>query len=671
VDIDDAMQKVRDKVDQAQSDLPDDLEDDPFLTEVNFSEMPVVNIVFSGPFSLKLLKSYAKDFQDRIEGVPGVLDAEMIGGLEREIHVEFDMDRLSSYRIPASTIISALEQGNVNMPGGSMDIGRAKYLVRTPEDFQDPSEINNLVVFVKEGQPIYIRDIARIRDHYKRPETISRINGHNSVTLAVSKRSGENIIRVVEDVRDAVEDTRTAMPPALQVDYINNEAEDVELMVLDLENNILTGLFLVLCVVFVFIGGRSAVFVALAIPLSMLISFSLLHALDITLNMVVLFSLTLALGMLVDNGIVIVENIYRHMQENKDRYTAAVEGTNEVAWPVTTSTLTTLGAFVPILFWPGIMGEFMKYLPITVIITLSASLFVALVVNPVLSARFQTVKQPAPSSRDKTPLIKRIYKRLLLWALRYRILVLSIVFMAWISSLFGFLFFGQGVEFFPDVEPRSAEVLIKAPVGTNLKTSNRLVQRAETVLSEYPDIKNIISSVGKGTREETGEHMSSLSLEFFDFSKRPRPSSEVIVDIRTRLNKEIKEAEVRVEKPEEGPPTGPAVNLEIQGEDIAILGQLANRAKKLMQVTPGLVNIKDTYIVGKPEIRVRVDKEKAALQGISAYEVATMVKTAINGMKVGVYREGKEEYDIVALLPEEERNSIEDLKEVKYKFKTN
>lgn len=302
-----------------------------------------------------------------------------------------------------------------------MDIGPTKCLIRVPEDFKHPSEIFSLVAFVNQGKPVYLRDLAFIRDSYKDPLTRSRINGQPSVTLAMQKRSGENIIRVTDEVKRVVEEIRPLLPPAVKIDLTSDMSKDVDLMVADLENNIFSGLILVLTVIFIFIGGRSAVFVAMAIPLSVLTTFMLLTGAGITLNMVVLFSLVLALGMLVDNGIVIVENIYRHMQEGLTRQVAARVATDEVAWPVITSTLTTLGAFSPLLFWPGIMGEFMGFLPVTLIFALSSSLLVAMVINPVLSARYQSLRSKgekgAESGQDdskRLPFVRRIYLRVLL-----------------------------------------------------------------------------------------------------------------------------------------------------------------------------------------------------------------------------------------------------------------
>ncbi len=671
VDIDDALQKVRDKVDQAKKDLPGDLPDDPVIQEVNFSDLPVIRVVLSGPFSLRRLQQFAEDMEDRLESIPGVLDARLSGGLEREIHVEFDLDRVGAYRVPFSSLINAVTKSNVNMPGGSMDIGQAKYLVRVPEDFQDPAEIFSIVAFVRDGKPVYLRDVAFIQDSYKDPITRSRINGAKSVTLAIQKRSGENIVEVTDQVKAIVKELKTILPPNLNIDLTSDMSNDVRLMVADLENNILSGLILVVAVILLFIGGRSAVFVALAIPYSMLITFILLAAFDVTLNMVVLFSLILALGMLVDNGIVIVENIYRHMQEGMSREEAALTGANQVAWPVITSTLTTLGAFMPMLFWPGIMGEFMGYLPETLIMALAASLFVALVINPVLSARYQTVPPPKPEKKksSKEPFAKRAYLVLLNWSLNHRLVIVLASFLLLVGSILLYGAFGRGSEFMPDTEPRRAYVHVKAPEGTNLDASDKLVRLVENIVSKYEDIKYVISDIGAEggdpfSQGGTGTHINRVALDFKDFHARKTLSSIVVKEIREKALGAVRGAEVQVEKEKEGPPTGAPVNLEISGKDIHVLGELAAKIRKQIKDIPGLVDLKDNFVKGKPEIRIRVDKEKSALMGLDTYTIAYTVKTAINGAKVGVYREGKDEYDIIARLPDRDRHSLESLKRI-------
>lgn len=682
VNIEDALQKVRDKVDQAKQDLPKDLQSDPTITEMNFSDFPVLRVVLSGPFSLQHLKTIADGLEDRIEGVPGVLDARLTGGLEREIHVEFDLDRVAAYNVPFSALIAAVQRSNVNMPGGSMDIGPIKYTVRIPEDFKDPAEIFSIVVFSRQGKPVYLRDLATIKDSYKDPKTRARLNGQQSVSLAVMKRTGENIMEVSKGVKAVIAEAEKTFPPGLNVHILSDMSDDVRLMVSDLENNILSGLCLVLVVIFIFIGGRSAIFVALAIPYSMFLTFILLTGFDYTLNMVVLFSLMLALGMLVDNGIVIVENIYRHMQQGATRQEAAETGTNQVAWPVIVSTVTTLGAFFPLLFFPGIMGEFMKYLPITLIMALSSSLLVALVINPVLSARYQTVKKSkmidqknelteGEAEKKKEALLKRVYMVILRFALRpwIRILVVLISFVLLFVSIYAFGKFGQGVEFFPSVEAKRANIYITAPVGTNLDASDEIVKKIEKIVTGYDDVNYVISNIGSAGGNVfagggAGTHISRVVLDFKDFNEREGDTDVIIAEVREKLLANIDGAEIQVVAEENGPPTGSPVNLEISGPESKMLGELAGVIQKKIVGIKGLVDLKDDFSHGKPEIRIKIDKEKAALMGLDAYTIAYTIKAAINGVKVGNFRQGKEEYAIIAKLPEKDRQSIESLNRI-------
>ena len=669
VNIDDAIRKVKDKVDEAKQDLPDDLPREPYVKEVNFSEFPIIRVVLSGPFSLRRLKTFAETFEDRIESIPGVLEAKINGGLEREIHVAFDLDRVAAYNMPFSSLVNAVSRSNINMPGGSIDIGPAKYTVRVPEEFKHPSEIFSIVAFVRGGKSVYLRDVAEIKDSFQDPVTRSRIDGRPSVTIEVVKRSGENIVRICDDVRAVVEAASARMPTNLSIDIMSDQSKTVRTLVSDLENNILSGLVLVLLVIVVFIGGRSALFVALAIPYSMFITFILLTGMDVTLNMVVLFSLILALGMLVDNGIVIVENIYRHMQMGKSRVQAARDGADEVAWPVITSTLTTIGAFAPMLFWPGIMGEFMGYLPLTVIMALSGSLFVALVINPVLSSMFQTVKagpHPEEGGAPRRSFLVRGYLALLKWSLRHRLIVTGSAVLLLVGSAALFAVFGQGVEFFPDTDPKTAVIRIKAPVGTNLDGSDELVKKVEALAMEYEDVEHVITTVGKAGGDSfdtgSGTHISEVVLDFKEFEDRVRPSTEVIEELRQRLTGMMKGAEWEVAVEKEGPPSGPAINLEITGPEIEVLSGLVAGVREKIKDVPGLVDLKDNFESGKPEIKVSIDKEKAAQLGLDAFTIAYTIKGAINGVKVGVYREGKDEYDILTRVTERDRHSVESLK---------
>ena len=665
VDIDNALQWVRDKVDQAKGDLPKDLEDDPSILEINLSEFPILMVAISGQTDETVLKKVGEEIEDRIEQISGVLDVVITGGREREILVEFDPDRLYAYRISLSEVVRAIQRENVNIPGGSIDIGQGKYLLRIPGEFTDPAEIDNLVLTERDGRIVYFKDVAKIVDSYEDRTSRARMNGKQSVSLAIKKRTGANIIEVADRVFALLKFAEAELPPGIELSVTMNQSKDIRNMVSELENNIITGLILVVVVLFMFLGFRNSFFVALAIPFSMLLSFAVLQLLGITLNMVVLFSLMLALGMLVDNAIVIVENIYRHMQEGKTSVEAAKTAASEVGWPVISSTLTTLCAFFPMTFWPGIMGEFMKYLPLTLIITLTASLFVALVINPTLCGHFMSLSKKAELKERKPTQIIHFYSQILQFALKRRLLVVLSSFVLLAGIIVAYAILGHGVELFPDIEPNRAFIEIKAPEGTNLAASDELARHVESFVTREQDIRFMISEVGTSSSDQGGgssvqSNLSRITLDFLEREDRQDDSRDVLDRLRTAVGP-LAGAEFKVEKQEEGPPTGPPVNIEISGEEIQVLDRLVTAAKQLIKDVPGLVDLKDDFSKAKPEIRIDVDREKASLLKLSTAEISEMVKAAISGTKLGVYREGEDEYDIIARMPESRRTSVADI----------
>ena len=663
VDIDNALQWVRDKVDQAEGDLPTDLESDPSVLEINLSEFPILMVAVSGNVDETVLKAVGEKLEERIEEISGVLDVTLTGGRERQIRVEFDPDRLYAYKISLSEIVSAIRRENVNIPGGSIDIGQGKYLLRIPGEFTDPAEIDNLVLTERDGKVIYFKDVAKIVDSFEDRTSYARLNGHQSVSLAIKKRTGANIIEVADRVFALLNSAEEIVPPGINLSVTFNQSKDIRRMVSELENNIITGLILVVLVLFMFLGLRNSIFVALAIPFSMLLSFSILQLLGITLNMVVLFSLILALGMLVDNAIVIVENIYRHMQEGHSGVAAAKIAVTEVGWPVISSTATTLCAFFPMTFWPGIMGEFMKYLPLTLIITLSASLFVALVINPTICAYFMSLKGQKEHKEDSGRVILW-YGSSLAYALKHRLLVVFASFLLLFGIGAAYAVLGNGIELFPDIEPNLAFVEIKAPEGANVDASNSLAQQIEKMAIAEGDIRHVVTEVGVSDGGNGGgsalSNLSKISLDFVERDERHEDSRDVLERIRTEIAP-IAGAEFKVAQKEEGPPTGAPISVEISGDKIDVLERLLVETRKRIKDVPGLVDLKDDFAKAKPEIRIDVDREKASLLKLSTATISEMVKAAISGTKLGVYRDGEDEYDIVARMPAERRTSVADI----------
>ena len=414
VDLDTAIQKVREKVDLAKADLPPEV-DDPRIQDVDFSQIPILVASMAGEVGLVRLTDIAKDLKDDLEALPGVNRVQIIGGKTREVHVYVDPRRLSFYEVSLADLVKSVARENLNIPGGEIEVGRLKYLVRLPAEIDDPMEIEDFVIEVRDGEPIYVRDVAYVEYGFEEEATLSRVDRNPSVTLTVEKRTGSNLIAVADSVKAELGRQQAGLPESTVVTILGDQSQQIREMVNELENNILSGLILVVAVLMAFLGFRNSVFVAVAIPLSMLISFVGIQLMGYTLNMIVLFSLILVLGMLVDNAVVIVENIYRHREMGKDGITAASVGTREVAKPVIASTITTLCAFAPMLIWPGMVGDFMSYLPVTLMIALSASLLVALVFNPTLCAYFMTVR-PKTKGKSEGKFLSR-YRKLLGWLL--------------------------------------------------------------------------------------------------------------------------------------------------------------------------------------------------------------------------------------------------------------
>lgn len=700
-DIDEVLTKVKDKVDEAKNDLPTDLENDPSVYEVNFSEMPIVIYSLAGTCGPRELKKIADDLKDDIEAVPGVLEAEVTGGQKREIRVEVDPDKLAYYRIPITSLQQAVVSENQNTSGGAITLGDGRYQLKVPGEFQTPEEILSLVVATHNGNPIYLKDVATVVDGIQEETSRSRLDGVDAVNIAVKKRAGENIIFIADKVDDIVKKAELTFPKNTTITKLMNKSKDIRLMVADLENNIISGLILVVVILFIALGLRNALLVGIAIPFSMFLSFIVLQALGYTLNMIVLFSLTLALGMLVDNAIVIVENIYRYMQQGVPKVEAAMKATSEVAWPVIGSTLTTLAAFFPMIFWPGIMGEFMKYLPITLIITLSSSLFVALVINPAMCAFFMKVKtmvtkqtfsaKEIEDQGEKPIEIKgfflTLYSKLLNRALDHKLIVLVgsfavliILFQVW------FLKIGieKPIEFFPPIDPASVYVNIDPPEGADLDFIDRTVKKVEIAItgktgSSYKEalspqehetvhgkkfmapgnINNIEHIYTRVVQNAGGSIFESnlpnhIGIQFIDFEDRKTSTEANLEELRLRV-KDIAGVKITVDQQQEGPPTGPPINIEIAGNSFEVLSKIAEKIKKVVENIPHVKDVRDDYQGGLPSVEVKIDRQKTALFGLNTSAIGNALKTAYNGLDVSTYYEGDEDYDIIVKLTESDR----------------
>ncbi len=506
--------------------------------------------------------------------------------------------------------------------------------------------------------------MAHVRDTYKDLDSISRLNGEPCVSVEVRKRNRENTVELIRNVKRVI--GQFGLPPDVSITYVMDHSEYIEMMINELENNIVSGFILVVVVIFAFMGMRNSLFVAIAIPLSMLIAFALMNVRGTTLNMIVLFSLVLALGMLVDNAIVIVENIFRLRTTGLTRREAARRGAAEVAWPVITSTITTCLTFAPLLFWPDIMGQFMSFLPITLITTLGASLFVAIVINPALCSLLISDKGKQTDLDEygvKNSWLVRGYERTLQIAIHHRLVVLFMGFLFLFASFEFYAHFGKGAELFPDVDPRNAIIKVKFPQGTAIERTDATMRRIEALLPEYPDVKFYLATTGMAEGDglsmgAKATHMGQIHVEFLPYGERSISSMKLIDNIRDRLPN-VPGAEITIDKQEEGPPMGAPVSIELSGDDFDILSEISGRIIRSIENVPGLVDVRDDFEEALPELQFVVDRSRAAMLGLDTRTIGNFVRTAVYGMETAKFRPDEDEFDITVRLPLEQRDSAE------------
>jgi len=450
--IKNALQDVKDAVDRANSELPDDLPVDPVVIDIDPSEFPVININLSGDFSTDELKKYAEYLEDKIEDINEVSKVNISGLEDKLIRVNIDKQKMDAFFVTFKDVENAIAYENMSVSGGDIIIGNTRRSVRTNGEFTKVSELNDIIIKSEKGNIVYLKDILKggeVVDGYKDVQSIARLNGETVVTLQVIKKGGENLIRTSEQISEILKNAKgTVLPSSLKITVTNDQSDMVRKMIVNLENSIIMGILFVMFVLFFFLGTRNAMFVGIAIPMSMFISFVVLGAIGSTINMIVLFSLILALGMLVDNAIVAVENIHRFRQQGYSAFEAAKLGTGEIAWAIIASTATTLAAFVPLLFWPGMMGSFMSFLPKTLIIVLASSLFVALVIIPTITIFFKTEGGKRPPKK-RTFIIAGVLIALavVLYLLSNNIFASFLLIVALVTLLNYFVFFNISVWF--------------------------------------------------------------------------------------------------------------------------------------------------------------------------------------------------------------------------------
>lgn len=682
-----ALSRVRDAVDKGKVNIPPDA-DEPVIKEFSISgDTPVVvlNLAGSENISLSQLYELGEKVEEVLKRIPGVLNVELHGGRTRVILVEVDPDRMHYYNLTLMQIQQILSGTNRNVSAGASEGTTNRIVMRAPGEFKSPGEIFNLVIGTsRDGTPVYMRDIAMVR--YSFEDEVSRARHYNfaagdgesskneyvkpekTVSIEIMKKSGENLLALTDAVNETIEE----MELSKDINIITSldQSKEVRMMLSDLENGIGTSLILVLVVIFFGLGARNAILVALAIPFSMLLSIVLLSMFGFTLNMMVLYSLIMALGMLVDNAIVIVENIYRHFSSGLSRTKAALIGTTEVAWPVIASTATTVGAFFPLLFWPGIMGSFMGYLPKTVITVLLCSLFVAVVINPTLCSLMMRRKKSQKGTEDiksETPSypLVLIYERRLKYMLNRPYWTLSTAGVILIFSVVLYAVFGAGTEFFPTLDPNTITCSVKPPEGVSLEESDRLSRQLEDRIFGKPgsgydtpvqNLKNASATIG------IGSDSINSRIQFVDRDHRTQRTSVTVAEMRNRIEGldakgnritfPLYGAEYDITIPTDSPSSGKPVSVDIFGDDLNQMTYVIKDMKRLMTETDGVAKPTDDAATSQPTLEWRIDRARAGMFGLDQGTVANFLQLAVGGIRSGSFGHGDEKQDILFRMPQ-------------------
>ncbi len=666
-DADSALQDVREQVDIAKKELPEDT-DDPVVNEVNVGLFPVVVVTLSGAVPERTLLILARDLQDKLEGLSGVLAADIAGEREEVLEVLIDAARLENYEISQQDLINAVTLNNRVVAAGDIDTGVGRFSVKVPGLFKTAKDMLELPIKVSSDGVVTLADVTEVRRTFRDAISYARLGGERAVALEIRKRLGENVIDTIEEVRQAVAAEQRYWPAGVEVTFSQDESEFVRRILNDLQNNVIAAIVLVMIVVVAALGVRTAGLVGLAIPGSFLIGILYLHVFGFTMNIVVLFSLILAVGMLVDGAIVVTEYADRKMAEGLARHGAYGEAAKRMAWPITVSTATTLAAFMPLLFWPGVAGEFMVFLPVTLITVLSGSLLMALIFVPTLGSIVgksgvrdaKTLGSLAAMEAGDLEEIRGFtgaYVRLMKVLIRHPIKVVVVAVAALVGVQYYAATNGNGVEFFPDVEPDNAIVLVHARGNLSTDEKDALVREVEARILDLEDFNAIYARSGNAAsgQQQSEDVIGTISLEFKDWQAR-RPAAMVLDDIRART-RDIAGIKVEVREPEAGPPTGKPVQLQLTSRDHALLESEAQRIRDYLETVDGLIDVEDSRPIPGIEWQLEVDRAQAGRFGTDIVSIGNVVQLVTKGIKVGEYRpdDAEEEIDILVRFPLDER----------------
>lgn len=651
VDMSKAKQDIKDAVDRAKPDLPNDIDSDPYIKELNINDQPIYDfsILNSNP---EIAYKIAKDLKDKMVSVDGVLEVVLSGYTEKELRVTVNPSLLNQYGITPSNIVNSINQRNADTPGGKVESAYTSYLVGTPGSITDPKQLASVPVKNTQGKIIKLGDIANISFQFADVTSYSRINGVTSISVGLTKRTGYDVIGVTNNIDKFLDEYKKTAPAGTTFVVVNKDADTVKSLSGDLLNSVYTSIIILIVVIMFFMGLVSAFFISVALPLSLFMTYLYFSTYLSSVNIIILVSMIIALGMLVDNAIVIVENIYRHLSLGKNRLEATLDATQEVFIPVLNSTLTTVAAFFPLLFWPGIMGKFLVSLPLTIIIALIASLIVAFTFNPLLCYFFlkvpkNTNAEASETSTDWWLAIK--YKAILSALLRNKRRVIFVNIVVVIMSFVIFAFGHGPVTLMNEGTPSKIQVSLSVPTGINKDIVNNYTLAVAKFAENYKGtiVQDILEKVSDGS--------GSVILKLYPYQQITGDYTKMISEIGTEFST-IPNLQVSVKKMSDmGPPSGDShpISLSISSKNMSQLITAKDQMKEILNKINGVVAVNDDLSISIPRIFYDVNETKANELGISTSEASRFINQVTSGAKANKYREGEFSYDTYVRYPKE------------------
>jgi len=683
-DMDVAVSDIREKISLVKSSLPEDA-DEPMVFKFDLSMMPILFVGLSGEIGSAQMREIAEDkVEPRLERIDGVALADTHGGLEREIQVRLDRKRMEAFGLSIEKVVSGLREENLNLPGGDIKEKRSEYLIRTLGEFRSVEEIADIIVSTRGTRPIYLRDVAIVEDGFKEREREMRLNGKPSVLILIQKRTGANTVETADRVRNEIRRLNRELPSGVRLEIIMDQSEFIKKSISNLSNVAVQGGILAVLVLLFFLRSlRTTFIIALSIPFSIIACFVALYFAGLTLNMMSLGGLALAVGMLVDNSIVVLENIFRHREEGEPAKEGAIWATREVAMPIVASTLTTIAVFLPIFFVPGVAGQLFRQQALTVALSLTVSLFVALTLVPLLASRLVVVRINPHSEKTGGSKTYRLvgrwlgelddnYRRVLNWCLDHpRLTIVGVAILFITSLIIVWPLRLVGTEFMPKIDQGRIEINLELPVGSRLEATEDMVKKVEKIVQSHTsELKYVRSRIGTGMGfggQRVGSHTAQVALELVDLKERRRSQWEIMAMVREEL-RNIPGVRMNFGGGRGGRMlmglTGSPISVEVYGYDFQKAKEVSDQVKQIVESTPGAVDVETDFEEAKPEFQIFVDRERAASLGLSASSIAHAIQDNVYGKVATQFRQGGEEYPILVRLQENDRKDIEDIKNI-------